>query len=206
MLVCTGALLGVPAPAALAAFPVTGTTITGVEGSPAGGPLATFTDLALTGCQPASYAATVTWPDGPATAATVTTAGQNGLNCDYLVSGGHTFAEEGAQAFTVAVTSNGIGTGSGSGNGQAQISDAALHSAPVAAFSVPEATTFGATIATFADDDPGGAAGDYGATVAWGDGQSGPAVITVEAGGRFGVFANHRYAQPGAYTATVGIA
>ena len=31
-------------------------------------------------------------------------------------------------------------------------------------------------------------------------------MITVEAGGRFGVFANHRYAQPGAYTAAVAIA
>ncbi len=142
----------------------------------------------------------------PATGASVTTVKSAFPNCDYLVSGGHTFAEEGAQAFTVAVTSTGIGTGSGSGNGQAQISDAPLHSAPVASFSVPEATTFGATIATFADDDPGGAVGDYGATVAWGDGGSGAAVITVEAGGRFGVFANHRYAQPGAYTAAVGIA
>ncbi len=45
LLAATAVLLGVLAPAAFA-FPVTGTTITGVEGSPTGGPLATFTDLA----------------------------------------------------------------------------------------------------------------------------------------------------------------
>src|SRR5205814_1911859 len=63
-----------------------------------------------------------------------------------------------------------------------------------------------ATLATFGDDDPGGALGDYTATVDWGDGGT-PQALTVGAvgDGTFTVRGGHTYAKAGRYTALVRV-
>ncbi|MCA1690076.1 MAG: hypothetical protein LC720_06470, partial [Actinobacteria bacterium] len=94
---------------------------------------------------------------------------------------------------------------SGSGSATATVADA-----PLAAVAVPagatEGAAFGATIATFTDANPNATLADFSATVAWGDGASGPATVTVDPGGVFAVSAGHAYADPGPHTATVAIA
>jgi PKD repeat protein len=199
---CTFAVLCVPAQSAWAVT-VSGGSVSAVEGVPFTGTVAAFTDLAAVGCQAtASYTATVVWADSTSSPGAVGAPTQNGLNCTYPVSAGpHTFAEEGTQAFHVTVS--GI-LGTGTADGTATIADAPLAAAPVG-LGGPEATTLSATLATFVDADPAGVPGDYAASVAWGDGTSGAGTITIESGGRFGVFASHPYAQPGSYTATVTV-
>src|SRR5262249_31015070 len=67
-----------------------------------------------------------------------------------------------------------------------------------------EAAPFEGVIASFTD--PGhGTAGDFSATVAWGDGSSSAGTITPSGGG-FTVSGSHTYAQAGSYTATVTVA
>jgi hypothetical protein len=203
ILACAGTLLvAAPAESALA-LTVAAQNVAAVEGSPFAGTVATFSDLRPVSCQ-SGYSALVTWADHTTSPGTVGTGvpDATGLNCNYVVSAGRTFPDEGAGMFTVSVTGL-LGTGTASAT-------ATVADAPLAAAAVPitatEGAAFGATIATFTDVNPNAALGDFSATVAWGDGSSGPASVTVDPGGGFAVFAGHTYVDPGAYTATVAVA
>jgi hypothetical protein len=65
-------------------------------------------------------------------------------------------------------------------------------------------------VATFGDADPGGAAGDYTATVQWGDGTSSTLTasgggIVANPGGGFSVVGGHAYAEEGSYNLSVQV-
>lgn len=68
-----------------------------------------------------------------------------------------------------------------------------------------EGMGFTDTVATFSDPDPAATAGEYLATIAWGDGSSSPGTITGLDGGPFTVSGTHTYAEEGANLATVYI-
>jgi len=68
-----------------------------------------------------------------------------------------------------------------------------------------EAMGFTGTVATFDDPDPTATAGEYLATVAWGDGSSSPGTITGPDGGPFTVSGSHTYTEEGANAVTVYI-
>jgi uncharacterized repeat protein (TIGR01451 family) len=68
-----------------------------------------------------------------------------------------------------------------------------------------EGATFSGTVASFTDPDPNGTAGEYVASVAWGDGNSSLASIIGTTGGPFTVNATHTYAEEGNYVATVNV-
>jgi hypothetical protein len=61
-------------------------------------------------------------------------------------------------------------------------------------------------VATFTDPDPKGAAAEYVATIAWGDGATSPGVIAKDpADGTFYVRGEHTYAEEGSFAATVTV-
>jgi hypothetical protein len=63
---------------------------------------------------------------------------------------------------------------------------------------MPPATRFSAfagTVATFTDDDPNGVAGDYTATINWGDGTTSTGVVTAGAAGGFAATGSHSFAE-----------
>jgi streptogramin lyase len=60
-------------------------------------------------------------------------------------------------------------------------------------------------LATFTDADPAAAAGDFTATVIWGDGRTSPGTVVAEGGAAFAVQGAHAYALPGRYTVTVTV-
>jgi hypothetical protein len=63
-----------------------------------------------------------------------------------------------------------------------------------------------ATVATFTDPDPAGNAGEYRASIEWGDGTaSTEGVISQNPDGRFTVAGDHTYAEEGTFVATVTI-
>jgi NAD(P)H-dependent FMN reductase len=144
---------------------------------------------------PASFAsATIDWGDGSPSSNVPVPAGS--------VVGSHTYAEEGSYAVSVVVHDL---DGSVTIGGTATVSDAPL-SAQAMSFSVSKKTAFTRTVASFTDADPNGAASDFTATIAWGDGKSSAGTVTAARGGGFGVSGSHTYAAKRSYTVTVHIA
>jgi hypothetical protein len=66
--------------------------------------------------------------------------------------------------------------------------------------------TFNGLVATFSDLDPNGVAGNFTATIDWGDGHITPGVISSNANGGFNVNGNNTYAGGGKFPVTVDIA
>jgi streptogramin lyase len=79
-----------------------------------------------------------------------------------------------------------------------------LHTNPVAA---SEGQPFTATLASFTDNDPGGAVSDYTATIAWGDGSTSIGTVAPDGNGGFTVTGSHTYAEESAsaYAVTVTV-
>ena len=66
--------------------------------------------------------------------------------------------------------------------------------------------TFNGLVATFSDLDPNGVAGNFTATIDWGDGHISPGVITSNANGGFNISGANTYAGGGNFPVTVEIA
>lgn len=73
-------------------------------------------------------------------------------------------------------------------------------------FNTVEGASFTGTVATFTDPDTSATAGEYTATINWGDGTAPTSgTITGPIGGPFTVSGTHTYTEEGTYTATVTI-
>jgi YVTN family beta-propeller protein len=73
-------------------------------------------------------------------------------------------------------------------------------------FGATEGVTFTSTVAAFTDRDPASTAGEYSATIDWGDATaSTPGTISGPTGGPFTVSGTHMYAEQGTYSVTVTI-
>ena len=168
----------------------TGIAISPVEGSSYNGTVAHFSD-ANPNASASDFTASIVWGDGATTTGTVVA----NLGGGFDVNGIHTYAEEGAQNFTVTITALDNGTVS---TGQtATISDAALHSTGVAVTATEGTALSGVKVATFTDDDPAGTATDYTATIHWGDGSSSAGTVTANLSGGFDVTGDHTYLHAG---------
>jgi hypothetical protein len=66
--------------------------------------------------------------------------------------------------------------------------------------------TFNGLVATFSDLDPNGVAGNFTATIDWGDGHISPGVITPNANGGFNISGSNTYAGGGNFPVKVEIA
>jgi len=165
-------------------------TLTATEGALLGGTVATFTDADPNGIA-ADYAATILWGDGTVSSTgTVTTSGDG----TFTVTGSHTYAEEGTN-LAVAVTIHDTGGANATAQSTANIGDAALTAQSVT-LGATEGTVFSGKVATFTDADPNGAAGDYSATILWGDGTaSSTGTVTTSGDGTFTVTGSHTYAE-----------
>jgi hypothetical protein len=179
----TGAL-----PPATPPLTASGTSFQATEGSASSSTLATFS-----GGQ-APYSASVRWGDGTSSAASVSGSS---------VIGAHAYAEEGSYSALVTVTD---ATGATTqATASATVGDAAL-SLQGLSFGVEKKETFTRPVALIHDADPAGSPSDYSATIAWGDGSSGPAASIVSSSVGFAVDGSHAYAAKGVYTVTVQVA
>ena len=159
----------------------------GVEGTSYPGELVS----APAGCQSSP---TVDWGDGgAATAATC-------ADFNHIGTGTHTYEEEGTYAAVAHYTSP---NGARETKFQLVIADAAL-SASGRSFSATAGAQFSGVVAHLLDVDAHGTAGDYSASVSWGDGSSSAGALS-PAGGGFDVIAAHTYASAGNDTVTVGL-
>jgi Domain of unknown function (DUF4214) len=144
---------------------------------------------------PASFAsASIVWGDG--------TVGSAGEVAPGLVTGSHTFADEGAYPVTVVVTDL---DGTTAIPALATVADAPL-TAKANSFTTAKKATFTETVATFTDANPAGKASEFTASIVWGDGRTSSGTVTALTGGGFAVVSNHRYDAKGSYAVAVHIA
>jgi hypothetical protein len=177
LLAAAGALALIGPSVALAS----GQTISATEGQQ-------FSGQVVIGCLTTQPTVTISWGDGATSTSTPGTGG--------AVSGVHAYAEEGNYS------------GSVSGCASPEPFTADVADAPVSAtgssLTAIAGQSFTATVATFSDADPGGAAGDYTATIMWGDGSQSPGVVSANGRG-FAVSGTHTYAAAGTYTTALAI-
>lgn len=160
---------------------------------------------------------TIAWGDGSASAATVSevhggpSVGAGGIVfCSpnqYTVSGTHTYHEAGSYQATIS-TKQGSSTAQAVFNSTATVADAALVPGSVSFSPVPhELVPFSGQVATFSDANAFAVAGDFSATINWGDGSpSSPGTVAASPGGGFQVSGAHTYAQSGSVPVSVSVA
>ena len=181
------------ADAGLAADPV---PVEAAAGVPFAGPVATFRD-ANPGAVAADFTATITWGDGGASAGTVaadaTTADQ------FVVTGSHLYSSAGTFPVGVVIADVGGSTATAAGS-------AAVRSAAGASFAATADVPFATVVATVTGAGPD-AAGDFTATIDWGDGTTSAGLLTPDpAGGdRFLVLGASTYLAAGQYPVNVAI-
>jgi hypothetical protein len=179
-------------------------TITPVVGAPfANVVVATFADTNPSAA-PADFTSTVDWGDGTQSQGTVQAAPGGG----FQILGGHTYSRVGS--FPVGVTIHHLDK-SGAPNGatatapsQAHVMDAALTGAPspiTAVVGVP----FTGPVASFSDPNPFAVAGDFTATISWGDGATSAGTIAATPSG-FLITGSHTFASPGQIPVSVHVA
>ena len=139
---------------------------------------------------------TIDWGDG-----TQPSPGTVDANTGQL-TGTHTYAEEGVYHASFTYKNS-------DGSPETRPFDVKVKDAPLSASGVSVSATAGvqrsATVATFTDADPAGAASDYTATIDWGDGATTAGTIGSAAGGGFTVTGSHTYANVGTYPTSVTI-
>jgi FG-GAP-like repeat len=157
--------------------------------------VATFTDSATSDAA-GDFTATIAWGDGVTTSGTVV-----GSNGSLSVEGGHTYADEGSDPASVTLThtaDNAQATASGS----VAVAEADVLTGHGTTFRPKAGQPFTGTVATFSDTDTANVAGDFNATINWGDGTS--SAGTVSGGsGTFTVSGTHTYAHAGHENVTV---
>ncbi|HEV3263574.1 MAG TPA: hypothetical protein VG013_42455, partial [Gemmataceae bacterium] len=138
----------------------------------------------------------VNWGDGtPDTTFSTSTLGSLGTAT-------HTFAEEGNQRVTVTVT-NGVNL-SAAASFQVAVGDAGLAATPQA-IAATAGGPFNGVAASFIDANPQATAGEFAATIHWGDGGTSVGTVAANGNGGFDVTGGHTYAAAGAEAVTVQI-
>ena len=139
-------------------------------------------------------APTVDWGDQGPPSAAVCGPGNN------VTIGSHTYGEEGPYNGVVSYNSpNGPQTSPFT----VTVTDASLTASSTGIAATPGAP-FAGTVAHLGDADPAGIAGDYGATINWGDGTAISAgTVTSAPGGGFTVSGGHTYAAAGSFPLTI---
>jgi hypothetical protein len=176
-------------------------TIEGVESAPVSAAVARFTDPTPY-ADAGEYAATIDWGDGSTVAAGTIRKLDAGT---FAVEGTHAYRRFGT--YDVAVR---IADADNADNGDRVRSTATIADAPIraAAAAITTPLSFSGGVATFADEaEPDGAAGDFAATIDWGDAsaRSTGTIAGPRADGRFAVSGAHVFRATGRYTVTVAV-
>jgi hypothetical protein len=191
-------LAAVARPAGATVITASPVDFTAPEQSLFSGTVATFTDddPAAT---PDSFVAIIDWGDGSATSiGTITDSGGG----NFVVTGQHTYDDEGIFSAIVSIFDQEPGTGFASVTDTATITEADVLSGTPVIFPAPANVSFTTTVANFSDTLTSAVASDFTATIDWGDATS--SAGTVSGGdGSFQVSGTHTYASPGNYPVVV---
>jgi hypothetical protein len=168
------------------------------EGQDFNGTLAIFT-AQNANAKAGDFLALLSWGDGGV--------GQAGIKSDpnmgFDITGEHTYADEGVYVVAITITARSSGDTTPTAT-VAIVADAAL--TPVN--STPNATegkAFTGVVASFTDANKSAAAGDFTATITWGDGHVSAGTVAAN-GSRFDVSGTNTYAEEGSYAVAVQVA
>jgi len=179
-----------------------GSSISTTEGSGFSSTVATFTDANPLSTA-SDFSAAINWGDGSSSSGTITAGGS-----DFIVSGAHTYASVGTFTATVVITD--VGGSTATADTTAVVADANVMAGTLTSISPTEGLAYSGKVATFSDTYSGTPAGDFTATIDWGDGTTDTGAVSggsVAGGGsEFTVSGNHTYAEEGTYTAVVTLA
>lgn len=170
--------------------------ISATEHTAFNGAVATFTD-SDTSKTPASFTATIDWGDGTTTAGTIT-----GSNGSFTVTGQHTYADEGSFPLGVTVAETAPGIATSTATATATVAEADVLAGTPVVFSATAGTAFNGTVAHFSDTDTVSIAGDFVATINWGDGTTTVGTVSGSAGA-FQVGGTHTYTSSGTFSVVV---
>src|SRR6185437_15960747 len=147
--------------------------------------VATFTDTNNTDVA-GGFTASINWGDGTSSAGTV-----SGASGAFTVSGGHTYSDEGSDSASVTITriSDNASTAP---SGTVTVAEHDALTAHATSFAATTHVAFSGAVATFTDTDTITPAGDFIASIDWGDGTS--STGTVSGGsGTFTVSGGHTF-------------
>jgi hypothetical protein len=179
-------------------FTVTGTNISGSQGTPLNNvQVATFTDTYTGHPDGSDFLALIDWGDGTTTAGTI-----SGSGGSFTVDGSHTYADAGNDTVTVGVFDVG-GPATATGTSTATIAARTLVGQMVlTAATENHALSANTVVATFTDSITSDMAGDFTATINWGDGNTTTGIV-VGSNGSFTVEGGHTYGDEGSDPAVV---
>jgi ELWxxDGT repeat protein len=192
----TGGGKGVAYSAALVSSSASGPPIKATEGQPFSGVVATFSDP-----NPAAAAtdtASISWADGQTSAGTVTALGGG----RFAVSGSHTYAHAGT--YEVGVQIGPAVGGSLSAAAAITVADQPFW-ATRTFLHVAQWQPVTGVLGTLTDLNPLASAGDFTATIDWGDGSKSAGTLRPAGQGTFNITGAHTYALAGARTLTVTV-
>jgi hypothetical protein len=189
---------------------VTADNVLATSGTVFTGTVATFTDVDTT-LTAANFTATIDWGDGATTTGTVTADPKGGFD----VTGTHTYTLDSGltpvwndhgpgfgihgRSFLITVTVSSSTGDSGTAQSVASVSpvQANLQAAGTQIDTIVN-TPFTGTVATFTSQTAGAAAGDFTASIDWGDGTTSTGTVTADPNGGFDVTGTHTYTSTGA--------
>jgi hypothetical protein len=192
----TGAAVETVSDAALTSL--SNQTLTLAEGVAFSGVVGTFSDANPIG-NPSDFSATINWGDNTSSPGTITT------GSGYFIvstSASHTYRTAGTYPVHTDVVDHGSTVDIPA---TAQVSDVALTASPANSTWLA-GNPSSVVVATFTDPNPGSLAGDFTATIDWGDSSTSAGTVTMTNTGHFSVGGDHTYAYAGTYTATTSIA
>jgi hypothetical protein len=171
------------------------------EGKAFSGSVALFSTTGYDNNTAADFTATIKWGDGTTSAGTVTGSGGS-----YTVSGSHTYVDEGLRSLSVTVADDAPGTATATATGTATVAEAdSLTGQKVSSLSVTEGQKISEVVGLFGDTNKANVAGDFKATINWGDGTTSAGTVGGGSGG-FTVNGSHTYADEGTFTITTTLA
>jgi hypothetical protein len=180
---------------------LSGPSLSGAEQSAVGGVVAVFADTGFPTRAATGLTAAVSWGDGTISPGTVVAVG-GGV---FEVMASHTYADEGTNAIVVTLSDDAPGTATATATGSATIGEADALLASGVTITVPVRSTFNGMVAAFTSSNATDVAGDFTATINWGDGTTTTGAV-VGQGGTFAVTGSHAYQSPGTFPITVQIA
>jgi hypothetical protein len=158
--------------------------------------VATFTDT-VSSDMAGDFTATIVWGDGATTAGTVV-----GSNGSFTVQGGHTYPDEGSDPASVTLTYNPDTSQQATASGSVAVAEADVLTGHGITFRPKAGQSFTGTVATFSDADTANVAGDFTASINWGDGTVTGGTVS-GGSGTFTVSGTHTYAHAGHENVTV---